>query len=150
MTEQTPAQQPRKVLLVDDETGFLGVLSRRLQRRGFDVTTAENGAEALRALRGTFMDAAVVDLKMHDMDGFELLRVCRRMAPEMPVIILTGHGSAAEAEEGMRLGAAGYLLKPCELDDLVRCLTGVIAGNHGCNPLATEEPSCQGPDPDKP
>lgn len=136
MTEQTPTQQPRKVLLVDDETGFLGVLSRRLQRRGFDVTTAENGAEALRALRGTFMDAAVVDLKMHDMDGFELLRVCRRMTPEMPVIILTGHGSAAEAEEGMRLGAAGYLLKPCELDDLVRCLSAVITGNQGCSPLA--------------
>lgn len=143
MTEQTPTQQPRKVLLVDDETGFLGVLSRRLQRRGFDVTTAENGAEALRALRGTFMDAAVVDLKMHDMDGFELLRVCRRMAPEMPVIILTGHGSAAEAEEGMRLGAAGYLLKPCELDDLVRCLSAVITGNQGCSPLAAP-PTCTG------
>lgn len=110
---------PVRLLLVDDEAGFIRVMQKRLARRGYVVDTAGSGGEALRTLRGATYDAAVFDLKMDDMDGFELLRVVRRMAPEMAVIMLTGHGGAEEAREGMRLGAAGYLLKPCEMEDLV-------------------------------
>lgn len=110
---------PVRLLLVDDEAGFIRVMQKRLARRGYVVDTAGSGTDALRALRGATYDAAVFDLKMDDMDGFELLRVVRRMAPEMAVIMLTGHGGAEEAREGMRLGAAGYLLKPCEMEELV-------------------------------
>ncbi|WP_353119172.1 response regulator [Nitratidesulfovibrio sp.] len=113
------APAPVRLLLVDDEAGFIRVMQKRLTRRGYAVDTAGSGTEALRALRGATYDAAVCDLKMDDMDGFELLRVVRRMAPEMAVIMLTGHGGAEEAREGMRLGAAGYLLKPCEMEELV-------------------------------
>lgn len=113
------ARAPVRLLLVDDEAGFIRVMQKRLSRRGYVVDTAGSGAEALRALRNAIYDAAVFDLKMDDMDGFELLRVVRRMAPEMAVIMLTGHGGAEEAREGMRLGAAGYLLKPCEMEELV-------------------------------
>ncbi|WMW64711.1 response regulator [Nitratidesulfovibrio liaohensis] len=113
------AAAPIRLLLVDDEAGFIRVMQKRLSRRGYVVDTAGSGAEALRILRGAAYDAAVFDLKMDDMDGFELLRVVRRMAPEMAVIMLTGHGGAEEAREGMRLGAAGYLLKPCEMEELV-------------------------------
>lgn len=113
------AAAPIRLLLVDDEAGFIRVMQKRLSRRGYVVDTAGSGAEALRTLRGATYDAAVFDLKMDDMDGFELLRVVRRMAPEMAVIMLTGHGGAEEAREGMRLGAAGYLLKPCEMEELV-------------------------------
>ncbi|MBZ2170499.1 response regulator [Nitratidesulfovibrio sp. SRB-5] len=113
------AAAPIRLLLVDDEAGFIRVMQKRLSRRGYVVDTAGSGAEALRTLRGAAYDAAVFDLKMDDMDGFELLRVVRRMAPEMAVIMLTGHGGAEEAREGMRLGAAGYLLKPCEMEELV-------------------------------
>lgn len=108
-----------RLLLVDDEAGFIRVMQKRLARRGYVVATAGSGAEALRVLRAGAYDAAVLDLKMDDMDGFEVLRVMRRMAPEMAVVMLTGHGGAEEAREGMRLGAAGYLLKPCEMEELV-------------------------------
>lgn len=117
-----PKNAVRRLLLVDDEAGFLDVVQRRLERRGYATVTAENGSEALQALRGARFDAAVLDLKMGDMDGFELLRIFRRMAPEMPVIMLTGHGGEAEAREGLRQGAAGYLLKPCDFASLVECI----------------------------
>ncbi len=62
---------------------------------------------------------AVVDLKMEDMDGIEVLKVLKMMDPKMAVIILTGHGSEQAAREGMALGAFDYLTKPCELNDLL-------------------------------
>ena len=68
---------------------------------------------------GHDLDVAVLDLKMEDMDGIEVLKVFQKMAPEMPVIMLTGHGSAVAAEEGIALGACDYLTKPCSLEELV-------------------------------
>jgi DNA-binding NtrC family response regulator len=59
---------------------------------------------------------------MEDMDGIEVLKIFRKMAPEMPVIMLTGHGSEVAAEEGITLGASGYLTKPCSLDDLLKTI----------------------------
>jgi DNA-binding NtrC family response regulator len=59
-------------------------------------------------------DVAILDLKMPDMDGIEVLKILKKMAPELVVIMLTGHGSAKAAHEGIRLGAYDYLTKPCE------------------------------------
>ena len=72
MTDEIEA---KRLLLVDDEVGYLEVLSKRLAHRGFDVTTASSGAEAIRALRKWEFDLAVVDLKMEDMDGIEVVKV---------------------------------------------------------------------------
>ena len=108
-----------RLLLVDDETGFLNVLANRLSKRGIETATASSGTQALQALRRSDFHVMVLDLKMEDMDGIEVLKIVRRMAPELPVIILTGHGSQAAAEEGMALGAFDYLTKPCELADLL-------------------------------
>lgn len=108
-----------RLLLVDDEIGFLNVLSNRLARRGVKTVSAASGTLALQALRKSDFDVMVLDLKMEDMDGIEVLRVVRKMAPELPVIILTGHGSQTAARDGMALGAFDYLTKPCELSDLL-------------------------------
>lgn len=108
-----------RLLLVDDEVGYLEVLSKRLTRRSFEVTTASSGAEAIRALRARDFDVAVVDLKMEDMDGIEVLKVLRRMVPALHVIILTGHGSERAAREGIAQGAFDYLIKPIGLDPLI-------------------------------
>ncbi len=108
-----------RLLLVDDEVGYLEVLSKRLTRRGFKVTTASSGAEAIRALRGWDFDVAVVDLKMEDMDGIEVLKVLKKMVPALHVIILTGHGSERAAREGISQGAFDYLIKPIGLDPLI-------------------------------
>lgn len=108
-----------KLLLVDDEAGYVKVLAKRMAKRNIDVTTALSGTEAIRILRGNRFDAAVLDLKMEDMDGIEVLKVFKLMDPQMPVIMLTGHGSETAAREGIEFGAFDYLTKPCDLLELV-------------------------------
>ena len=112
--------KPIGVLLIDDEQGYVNVLSNRLSKRGFDVGKASSGSEAFQILRQRGFDVAILDLKMADMDGIEVLKVLIKMVPEMVVIMLTGHGSAKAAHEGIRMGAYDYLTKPCELDDLIQ------------------------------
>ena len=116
MAEGTPSI---RLLLVDDEAGYLEVLSKRLTRRDLAVTTAGSGTEAIRALRNWDFDVAVVDLKMEDMDGIEVLKVMKQMEPTLQVIILTGHGSERAARDGIEHGAFDYLIKPIELDTLI-------------------------------
>ncbi|MBU1194881.1 MAG: response regulator [Proteobacteria bacterium] len=108
------------VLLVDDEKGYLDVLSNRLSRRFIHSTKAFSGTQALQILRKKDFDVIVLDLKMEDMGGIEVLKIIKKMAPELPVIILTGHGSQTAAKEGIELGAFDYLSKPCELTDLIK------------------------------
>ena len=110
---------PIRLLLVDDEKDFVNILSKRIKRRNIDVAKAFSGAEAIQALRGQEFDVAVLDLKMEDMDGIEVLQMFKIMDPKLAVIMLTGHGSAEAAEQGIKLGAFDYLTKPCELEDLL-------------------------------
>jgi DNA-binding NtrC family response regulator len=107
-----------RLLLVDDERAFVDVLANRLGRRNIEVTKTYSGAEAIQALRGRDFDVAILDLKMEDMDGIEVLRVFKKMLPSMVVIMLTGHGSARAARTGLAEGAFDYLTKPCEFDEL--------------------------------
>ena len=111
-----------ELLLVDDEAGFVEVMKKRLSRRNIRVTAALSGTEGIQVLRRNDFDVAVLDLKMEDMDGIEVLKIFRKMAPDMPVIMLTGHGSEVAAEEGITLGASNYLTKPCSLDDLLKTI----------------------------
>ncbi len=111
--------QETKLLLVDDEEGYVTVLAKRLAKRNFLVKTALSGVEAIRILRNESFDLAVLDLKMEDMDGIAVLKVFKAIEPEMPVIILTGHGSETAAREGLDFGAFDYLVKPCDLSELV-------------------------------
>jgi two-component system, response regulator RegA len=111
--------RPRAVLLVDDEVGYVEIVSKRLTKRNFAVTAALSGGEGIQALRKDDFDVAVLDLKMGDMDGIEVLKIFKKMCPEMAVIMLTGHGSEQAARDGMAYGAFDYLTKPCELEELV-------------------------------
>lgn len=113
-------QSPVRLLLVDDEAGFTAVLKKRMGKRGVQVETAGGGSEAIQLLRAKDFDVTVLDLKMEDMDGIEVLKIFKKMVPTMPVIMLTGHGSESSAREGLRLGAFDYLTKPCELDELMQ------------------------------
>ena len=117
--EQTqPA--PIRLLLVDDEEGYVSVLSKRMTKRGMLVTFALSGGEAIRTLRKQDFDVVILDLKMEDMDGIEVLKIIKKMIPELPVVMLTGHGSEKAAREGLTHGAYDYLTKPCELEDLLK------------------------------
>jgi DNA-binding response OmpR family regulator len=108
-----------RILLVDDELGYLEVLKKRMSKRGLSVTPVRSGAAAIQEARRQSFDVAVVDLKMEDMDGIEVLKVLKVMDPQLAVIILTGHGSEQAARQGLALGAFDYLTKPCALDDLL-------------------------------
>ncbi len=110
---------PVRLLLVDDEKDFVNILSKRIKRRNIDVAKAFSGAQAIQALRGQEFDVAVLDLKMEDMDGIEVLKMLKIMDPKLAVIMLTGHGSAEAAEQGIKLGAFDYLTKPCGLEELL-------------------------------
>jgi DNA-binding NtrC family response regulator len=108
-----------RLLLVDDEVAYADVLSNRLGKRGFEVHKAYTSPEALLLLRTQTFDVAVLDLKMPDMDGIEVLKIAKQEDPGLQVIMLTGHGSATACEQGLALGAFDYLMKPCELETLV-------------------------------
>ncbi len=108
-----------RLLLVDDEEDFRTTLANRLRKREFEVTQAESGLRALEAIKTQAVDVAIVDVKMAGMDGLEILREIKRAAPGVEVIMLTGHASVESGIEGMRLGAFDYLMKPCDINDLV-------------------------------
>ena len=114
-----PSTKRMRLLLVDDEESYVNVLSKRMTKRNFEVSSALSGAQAIRILRKQDFDAVVLDLKMEDMDGIEVLKILKTMAPELPVIMLTGHGSETAAREGITFGAFDYLTKPCDLDELI-------------------------------
>lgn len=122
---------PLRVLLVDDEAGYVDVLRKRMTRRGIEACAATSGRESIRILRQREFDVAVLDLKMEDMDGIEVLKIFRMMAPEMPVIILTGHGSEQDARDSLRHGAAVYLTKPCEMEELLEKIGAVLQERRG-------------------
>ena len=121
--EKDKKVNPIRLLLVDDEEGFVNVLTKRMTRRNINVTVALSGTEGIQALRKQDFDVAVLDLKMEDMDGIEVLKIFKKMYPEMAVIMLTGHGSEQAAKEGMEYGAFDYLTKPCELEELMEKIT---------------------------
>jgi DNA-binding NtrC family response regulator len=108
-----------KLLLIDDEVGYVDVLANRLSKRNISVTKAYSGTDAMHAVRNKDFDVAILDLKMEDMDGLEVLKIFKQMGLPAEVIMLTGHGSQTAAKEGIQLGAFDYLTKPCELHDLI-------------------------------
>ena len=123
-----------KVLLVDDEEEFVAALAERLTLRGFRVTTAFTGADALRLVEADLPEVVVLDLMMPGMGGMEVLQRIRLKAPEIPVILLTGHGSEQQAAKGMQLGAFDYLAKPLHIDDLIQKMREAVARNAGKRP----------------
>ncbi|PQP35540.1 response regulator [Desulfobacteraceae bacterium SEEP-SAG9] len=119
---------PIKLLLVDDEVGFADVIAKRMSKRNIDVTKAFSGTEALQAMKKADFDVAVLDLKMEDMDGIEVLKIFKKMDPGLPVIMLTGHGSEEAAKEGIQLGALDYVMKPCDFEELVKKIIEIHRG----------------------
>jgi len=107
------------VLLVDDETDYLEALMRRLKKRKVNVTGFDNGSEALRFLKAIPVDVVVLDVRMPEMDGIQVLRQIKAFDPLVEVIMLTGHANLEVAVEGMRLGAFDYLIKPAPLEELL-------------------------------
>jgi DNA-binding NtrC family response regulator len=112
------------ILLVDDEVPFVETMTKRLTKRAMDVVPAYDGKGALAELDShAHIEVVVLDVKMPGMDGIETLAEIKRSHPLVEVIMLTGHATIESAIEGMKKGAFDYLMKPCDIDVLVRKVT---------------------------
>jgi two-component system, OmpR family, response regulator VicR len=109
-----------KLLLVDDEEAFVAAMEKRLTMMNVEITTAYTGEEGLRKLEeDPDIDVVLLDVKMPGIDGIATLREIKTKHPMTEVTMLTGHATVESVIEGMKLGASDYLVKPCDIDELV-------------------------------
>ncbi len=107
------------LLIVDDEVNILSGLKIAFEEEGFSVLTANNGVDAWKAVNSNPVDLVITDLRMPEMDGYELLKKISASYPALPVIVLTGHGTIETAVETMRDGAVDFFTKPVDLEKLI-------------------------------
>jgi DNA-binding NtrC family response regulator len=111
---------PATILLIDDEQGFVDTMAKRLGKRGLSVSVAYGGEEGIAALAHNHsIDVVVLDVKMPGLSGIEVLKNIKAEHPLVEVIMLTGHATVESAIEGMKFGAFDYMLKPCEMEELL-------------------------------
>ena len=116
----------QSVLVVDDEEIARSNMEHVLKKDGYNCRVAVNGLDAMRVLAEEDIDLVITDLKMDQMDGLELLQQINRVSPEIPVIMITGFATVSSAVEALRKGAAHYLGKPVNLDELRRTVKEVL------------------------
>lgn len=115
-------QHKLRVLFVDDETAIREVMRIELPRMGHDVTVCENGETALQALEQHTFDAAIIDLRMPGLSGWDVVDHLKKVSPDTEFIISTGHGNMDEAIQAVRQGAYDFLPKPCKLFEIANVL----------------------------
>lgn len=125
----------KTLLLVDDEANFTRVLSRNMERRGFTVFTADSLAEGLIQAKSHKPNFAVLDMKMGDGHGLDLVPQLRAINPDMRIVMLTGFGNIATAVAAIKLGALDYLSKPADPDDIEAAL--LVQGD---KPIPPDQP----------
>lgn len=123
-----------RVLVVDDEEEFVNALVERLEIRGVDAQGVTNGEEALEHIKKHTYDVVLLDVKMPKLGGVDVLMQIRARWPELQVVLLTGHGSTQNAEMGARLGAFDCLMKPIDIEDLIRVLRLAAINNEENDP----------------
>ncbi|MCB1971812.1 MAG: ActR/PrrA/RegA family redox response regulator transcription factor [Geminicoccaceae bacterium] len=117
-----PSGERPLLLLVDDDAPLLRSLERAMDRRGFEVLTATGLKEGLNLAHSTKPDFAVIDLRLEDGSGIELVKRLRELHPQIKVVILTGYGNIATAVAAIKAGAMDYLAKPADADDVINAL----------------------------
>jgi two-component system response regulator RegA len=118
--QNIPAE--RSLLIVEDDHSFLQRLAKALEQRGFTVTTAESVADGLLQVEKVAPAFAVVDMRLADGNGLDVISALKRRRPDARGIILTGYGNIATAVNAVKLGAVDYLAKPVDADDVVAAL----------------------------
>lgn len=112
-----------RVLIVDDEEDFRETIIKRLKVRKLEACGAGTGTAALDLLREKEFDVMVLDVKMPDMNGVDTLKAAKQIAPNVEVIMLTGHASMEFGMKGMQLGAFDYIMKPVPINELLDTIT---------------------------
>jgi DNA-binding NtrC family response regulator len=112
------------ILLVDDEISFVETFFERLELRDLEVSKAFSGQEAFKALEeNKNIEVVILDVRMPGMDGIETLAEIKKRYPLVEVIMLSGHSTVESAIEGMKQGAFDYLMKPCDMDQIIAKVT---------------------------
>ena len=111
-----------KVLVIDDDEIVRTSISATLRNAGYEVETAESGAKAIAKSASRFYNLALIDIRLPDMEGTELLKKLKETTPKMVKIILTGYPSLQNAVEAVNEGADGYIIKPAKMDELLRMI----------------------------
>ncbi len=111
-----------RILVVDDDRAVRSALRLNLGRNGYDVTLAADGTAALAAMETADFDLVLTDVKMPGMSGHDLLAHVQARSPDLPVVMMTGHGDVEDAVDAMRAGAADYVIKPVSRDELLLVL----------------------------
>jgi two-component system response regulator RegA len=143
MTLGAKAANQRIALVVDDDDVFRNRLCRALADRGWEATGAADGATALRLAAATSPDLAVVDLRLPEMGGLDVVRELRHLGETTCIIMLTGYGSIATALTATKLGASHYLSKPADADQILSAYQKImaVASDQEQVPDGTEVPS---------
>lgn len=116
-----------RILVVDDEDTFRYFLKLNLQEQGYQVTDSADGQTALKIIKEQMFEVALIDLRLTDLDGLEIVRYLRQLAPQTSVIILTGFATLDSAIEALRQGAHDYLTKPFETAELLARVADALA-----------------------
>src|SRR5580658_1081813 len=122
ITTASTVPSERSLLIVEDDKSFLQRLARAMETRGFTVTTAESIAEGLASLETASPAFAVVDMRLGDGNGLDVISALKSRRPDARAIILTGYGNIATAVNAVKLGAVDYMAKPVDADDVVAAL----------------------------
>jgi two-component system response regulator MprA len=119
-------EEPRRVLLVDDEPALVRVYARALSAEGYEVEVASDGADALTKLRERTYDVVVTDICMPRMSGLRLLEGIRRLCPDVPAVLMTARLDPETYEKARELGSVRYLLKPFKLEQLSNAVQSAV------------------------
>ena len=133
----TSAPAEARLLVVDDEPNIVELLSASLRYAGFDVTSARNGREALKAVRDFRPDLLVLDVMMPDLDGFGLLRRLRSDGSRLPVLFLTARDGTEDKVTGLTLGGDDYVTKPFSLEEVLARIRAILRRNGPADPVTT-------------
>ena len=115
----------RSLLIVEDDKSFLQRLARAMESRGFEVTTAESVSDGLLQVERTAPAFAVIDMRLGDGTGLDVVSALKQRRPDARAIILTGYGNIATAVNAVKIGAVDYLAKPADADDVVAALLAI-------------------------
>lgn len=125
-----------KLVIIDDEAAILELMSKLCRAAGHTVFGCTTGMDGIAAIRSQKPDLVIVDLRIGDVNGLDLVSMCKDQFPETAVIMVTGHGSVETAVEAMRLGAFDYLTKPFDLGDLIKTVNQALNRNNPSTPAA--------------
>ena len=125
MNSPEPEIEEKSLLIVDDDKPFLTRLSRAMEARGFAVSTAESVADGIAAISRSAPAFAVIDLRLNDGSGLDVISLLKDKRPDARGIILTGYGNIATAVTAVKLGAFDYLAKPADADEIYNALIAI-------------------------